>query len=176
MPPEQALQAPVLPKKNRKSRQDQTADRNNRRAPIVSIDRSSGMVWRGPEYPVLAPGRYTVRAVGFQGPQWVRSYRRWSLRIEFALTTEPGSVSAFFNFGSDPNRQHIGRQSRYYKAWVLANGEHPRKGQEMSPETFLEGQFFEVEVESCNLDAEGNPKPEAELYSRVTKIISACQP
>ncbi len=143
---------------------------------LVSIDRQSGLVWRGPEYPVLDSGRYTVRAVTFQGPQWVRSYMRWSLRLEFSLVTEPGSISAFFNFGNDPHQPRIGRRSRYYKAWVLANGEHPRKRQVMSPETFLDGQFFEVDVESCNRDEHGQQKPEAELYSRVTHIFSATWP
>ena len=42
----------------------------------------------------------------------------------------------------------------------------------MSPELFLEGQFFEVEVESCNRDAEGKPKQGAEVYSTVTRILS----
>ena len=126
---------------------------------VVPKDDGGSLVWRGPDYPMLEPGRYMVRCVKMQGPQWVRCYARWSLRLEFALTTEPGVISAFFNFGNDRSGPRVGRQSRYYKAWVLANGEHPRKGQVMSPETFLDGQFFEVEVESCNRDAEGAPKP-----------------
>ncbi|WP_263382254.1 hypothetical protein [Granulicella arctica] len=140
---------------------------------VVAIDRAKAMVWTGPEYPVLRPGKYTVRGLSIQGPDWVRSYFRWSLRIEFGLTTETESVSAFFNFGSDAAKPRIGRQSRYYKAWVVANGEHPRKGEEMSANVFLEGQFFEVEVDDCNRDAEGNSKPGADTYSRITRIISA---
>ena len=37
---------------------------------VVSIDRSAGLVWRGPDYPVLSPGKYTVRGVKVQGPEW----------------------------------------------------------------------------------------------------------
>ena len=145
-------------------------------SPVVSIDRGAGLIWRGPDYPVLSAGLYTVRGVRFQGPEWVRSFRRWSLRIEFALVHESVSVSAFFNFGNDPDAYRIGRQSRFYKAWVIANGEHPRKGQKMAPEVFLDGQFFEVEVETSDRDSDGKPKQEAEVYSRITRIISATRP
>ncbi len=154
-------------------------ERQSRNVPkarkVVPIDRAKALVWDGPEYPVLSPGNYMVRGMSIQGPEWVRSYFRWSLRVEFGLTTEPISVSAFFNFGSDLTKPRIGRQSRYYKAWVLANRGHPTKGQEMSADVFLEGQFFEVEVADCNRDAEGKPKPGAETYSRIVKIISAVQ-
>ncbi len=143
---------------------------------VININRVASLIWKGPEYPLLSAGRYTVRAISYQGPQWVRSFKRWSVRIEFALTTEPGFVSAFFNMGDDRSGPRVGRQSRYYKAWVLANGGHPRKGQEMTPEVFLEGQFFEVEVEMCSQGADGAPKACAEAYSRITKIISAFVP
>jgi hypothetical protein len=153
-----------------------TPSKRRRAPPVVSIDRVAGLVWRRPDYPVLSAGRYTVRAVRFQGPEWVRSFHRWSLRLEFALVHEPISVSAFFNFGNDPNGCRIGRQSRFYKAWVIANGEHPRKGQQMTPEVFLDGQFFEVEVESSRCDADGETKHEAEVYSKVTRILSVSRP
>jgi hypothetical protein len=146
------------------------------RAEVVNISQAAELVWRGPEYPVLPTGKYTVRGVAIQGPQWLRNYQRWSLRVEFTLIDEPILVSAFFNFGSDRNRPNVGRRSKYYKAWVLANGEHPRRRQQMSPDIFLEGQFFEVEVQSCKMNEEGQLKPNAEMYSIVTKLISARWP
>lgn len=39
----------------------------------------------------------------------------------------------------------------------------------MTPDVFMDGQFFEVEVENCDKDSEGNLKPEAEVYSRITR-------
>ena len=89
---------------------------------------------------------------------------------------EPVSVSAFFNFGDDKSGCRIGRQSRFYRAWVIANGEHPRKGQPMTPDVFLDGQFFEVEVDFSNRDTNGEPKSDAEVYSKVTRILSASRP
>lgn len=114
---------------------------------VVEIDRDAGFVWRGAEYPVLPAGRYTVAGVCVQGPMWVYAYRRWSLRVEFTLVDEPVRLSAFFNFGNDRSGCKIGRLSRFYKAWVIANGEHPKHGERMTPNIFLEGQMFEVDVE-----------------------------
>ena len=168
MPPERMPQVSLPQERKQGKRQS-----GNRSAKIHPIDVASTFIWRGPDYPLLTPGRYTVRGSRFQGPQWVPTYRRWSLRVEFALTTEPGSVSAFFNFGADKSGAKLGRQSRYFKAWTIANGELPRRGQAMTPDVFLDGQFFEVEVASCDSDSEGKAKPEAEVYSRIVKIISA---
>ncbi|HEV2711423.1 MAG TPA: hypothetical protein VGU67_14500 [Edaphobacter sp.] len=125
---------------------------------------------------MLSAGVYTVTAVRYQGPEWLRSYRRWSIRLEFALVHESVSVSAFFNLGDDPNGIRIGRQSRFYKAWVIANGEHPRKGQRMDLDVFLEGQFFQVVVADSGKDAERKNKNPAEVYSIVTQILSAVRP
>jgi hypothetical protein len=160
----------------RASRLQRSVESVRQRAAVVNISEGAELMWRGPEYPVLPAGRYTVRGAAIQGPQWLPNYQRWSLRVEFTLIDEPVLVSSFFNMGSDRNRPHIGRRSKYYKAWVLANGEHPRRRQKMSPDIFLEGQFFEVEVQPCKMDEEGQPKPTAEMYSTVTKLISARWP
>ncbi|CAN5554097.1 hypothetical protein BH10ACI4_BH10ACI4_33770 [soil metagenome] len=155
-------------------------ERRRKQAPdthkIVPIDHQKGLTWHGPEYPVLTPGIYTGVAAKFQGPEWVRSFRRWSLRLEFALMDEAVPVSAFFNFGNVPEGPRVGRQSRYYKAWTLANGEHPTKGQKMTPAVFLEGQIFEVEVAHCSRDNEGKSKQSAEVYSRIVRIVSVTRP
>jgi hypothetical protein len=94
----------------------------------------------------------------------------------FALVHESVSVSAFFNLGNDPNGYQVGRQSRFYKAWVIANGEHPRKGQLMALDVFLEGQFFQVIVDDSRKNAERKDKNSAEVYSIVTEILSASRP
>jgi hypothetical protein len=90
----------------------------------------------------MEPGRYLVRGLKVQGPEWVRAFSRWSICIEFATVHEPGGVSAFFNLGSDRLKQYIGRQSKYFQAWTLANGGLPRKGEQMSPEKRTEVECF----------------------------------
>jgi len=89
---------------------------------------------------------------------------------------ELGVVSAFFNFGNDRAKHHIGRKSRYFEAWTLANGEMPKKGQAMSPEVFMEGQFFWVVVEDLKKRADGSEKDASEVYSRITKFLSVERP
>lgn len=135
---------------------------------VVPIRPASPFTWRGAEYPRIEPGRYLVCGLKHQGPDWVRAFRRWSIRIEFTFAHEPGSASAFFNMGSDPLGPRIGRQSKYFKAWTLANGELPRKGQEMTPDVFFDGQLFTVSIEDARYDGEGNAKSDAEIYSRIT--------
>jgi hypothetical protein len=134
------------------------------------------LVWEGVEYPRMEPGRYLVRGLKVQGPQWVRAFSRWCLRVEFATVHEPGGVSAFFNLGSDRLKQYIGRQSKYFQAWTLANGGLPRKGEQMSPDVFLDGQFFWVTVEDSSRKTDGTEKVDAEVYSRITKFHSAERP
>ena len=176
LPERVPAEPPRRPERADEERKPKSSRRTAKRADVVSIRPEAGMLWCGPDYPLLEPGTYVVRALKTQGPEWVRSFCRWSLRIEFALTAEPGLVSAFFNLGNDKSARRIGRQSRYFKAWTIANGELPRRGEAMSPSVFLNGQFFEVQVEKCDKDSEGNAKLEAEVYSRVTKILRAWTP
>jgi hypothetical protein len=55
---------------------------------------------------------------------------------------------------------------------VCGVAELPAKGQEMSPDVFLEGQFFWVTVEDATLDSAKVTKSDAEVYSRITEFHS----
>jgi hypothetical protein len=135
-------------------------------------------VWEGAEYSRVAEGRYSAVASRIQGPDWVRRYGRWSLMVEFELLGEPESVRVciFFNMGTNRAQPKAGRHSRYFRAWTLANGGLPRRGQAMGPEVFLEGQVYEIEVGDSRRDSEERQKTDAEVYSRVTAIVSAAHP
>src|SRR5579883_3407483 len=98
------------------------------------VERPS-LAWQGANYPRVAPGNYEAVCVGWQGPDWVRRYHRWSLRLEFCLLSEGECVSGFFNMGSSKRKFEIGPRSRFRRVWTLANGEMPRKGQQMTLET-----------------------------------------
>lgn len=131
------------------------------------------LTWQGATLPRVSPGDYEAACVDWQGPDWVRTFRRWSLRLELCLLAENTCVSAFFNMGNDPARPRIGRRSRYYAAWTQANGEPPRRGQQMTPETFKDaGLLYLVRVADAVRDGKDEVKPDALVYSRITEILN----
>jgi hypothetical protein len=81
----------------------------------------------------------TCTAFIIQGPEYLKSQRRWSLRLECMFLDEPDArVSGFLSLGSDPERPRIGRKSRYFDLWCKTNRGLPRKGQAMPWEDFLD--------------------------------------
>jgi hypothetical protein len=73
------------------------------------------------------------------------------------------------NMGNDREGPHCGRHSKYYKAWTLANGGPPRKGEAMDPEIFL-GKMFRVHISDCTRDGNEEDKPKGEVYSHITEL------
>lgn len=136
-----------------------------------------GLVWQGVDLVRVSPGDYLAVCVGWQGPQWVRAFRRWSLRLEFSLLSGEGCVSAFYNMGSDAAKPHIGRRSRFYAVWCQANGETPRKGQQMALQALTDPALrYLVRVEDAVKDAKDEAKPDALVYSRVTDVLKIERP
>jgi hypothetical protein len=59
----------------------------------------------------------------------------------------------------------------------MANGETPRKGQQMLPSTFIEaGLMYLVRVADCLKDGKEEDKPDALVYSRVTEVLKVNRP
>jgi hypothetical protein len=138
---------------------------------------SPGLTWQGVDLPRVSPGDYQAVCIDWQGPEWCRAFRRWSLRLEFSLLTDGTLVSAFYNMGSDATGPHIGRRSRLYAVWSLANGEMPRKGQQMALETFTDpALMYLVRVADSLKDGKDAAKPDALIYSRVTDILRIERP
>ena len=138
---------------------------------------SPSLTWQGADLPRIPPGDYQAVCIGWQGPEWVRAFRRWSLRLEFCLLTDSTLISGFYNLGSDAQKPHIGRRSRFYAVWSLANGEAPRKGQQMALEAFTDpALLYLVRVADATKDGKDEAKPEALIYSRVTEILKIERP
>ena len=116
-----------------------------------------------------------LRFHSIQGPQWITRYRRWAIRLEGHFVDEPGIVSFFMNMGDDPKQPRVGRHSKYYKSWTLANGGPPRKGQAMDPSVFLD-KFFLVRIEDCRKDGDDKEKPDGEVYSHITELLELVRP
>jgi len=153
-------------------------NQSNRGADVASGSRHCpGLTWRGEDLPRISQGDYQAVCVGWQGPEWIRAFRRWSVRLEFSLLDDGTLVSAFFNLGSDPQEPFIGRRTRYYRVWSVANGEAPRKGQQMTPSIFTEGGLlYLVRVADCLKDGKEAVKPDALVYSRVTEVLKIERP
>jgi hypothetical protein len=130
------------------------------------------LVWQGADRPRIAAGEYTARCTGYQGPQWIREFGRWGLRLEFVLDPDDHRVSAFYSFGEDRDATKIGTRSKYFKDWARANGGPPKHGQNMSPEVFINPELaFTVHVSDAKKDAENTAKDDALVYSRIDKIL-----
>jgi hypothetical protein len=142
-----------------------------------SITDGSDMVWQGDTYARVPPGIYQAACTGWQGPEWVFSYRRWSLRLNFALLDGEAEVSAFLNMGNDPKRKSYGRRTKFYKAWCQANGDTPRKGQRLLFSAFTEpGLLYTVRVADAVKDEAQEEKPDVLVYSKVTDILRVEHP
>ena len=129
-------------------------------------------VWNGISYTRVAEGRYQAIVVRHQGPEWVRAFLRWSLLVEFELLDDGSRICVFYNMGNDPKGPAAARRGKYFAAWTQANGEMPRKGERMTPDVFLEGQVYTVEVKGCRRNAKEQEKADAEIYSVVSEIVS----
>jgi hypothetical protein len=128
-------------------------------------------VWESDPYPVTDDGRMLVQVVKLQGPEWVRKFQRWSLRIECTGVYESVDLSLFVNLAGDKNKPGLpGRQSNFYRYWTMANGQPPKKGQAMNWDVFL-GKYFMAEVGKVRTDASGQEKAEGEIYSRISHFI-----
>lgn len=135
------------------------------------------LVWRGANRPRIAPGDYPARCTGHQGPQWIREWGRWGLRLEFALDPDEQQVSIFYSFGENRDVPKIGNRSKYFKDWVRANGGSPNNGQEMSPEVFVNPEIgYTVRVSDAVKDGEGKLKDDALVYSRIDRIVEVKRP
>ena len=119
-------------------------------------------------YPLLTPGRYKaqcVHASTYRDPQ----FRSWKALLRFQLLLNGEKVVGFFHLGQG-DKPKAGRRSRYWRAWVIANGAQPRKRQELSPRMF-KGKIFEVEIDTVKRAQDGGEHPAAAQYSTVKEIL-----
>jgi hypothetical protein len=128
-------------------------------------------VWTKDAYERISGGERLVRVIALQGPEWVRAYSRWSLRIECCTMDELGTVSAFVNLGSNRERFEFGgRKSKYYRWWCIANDAPPRKGETMHWSVFMDKCFW-ASISDVENDDKGKSKPEIEIYSTITDFL-----
>lgn len=124
-------------------------------------------------YPHYSPGTYQAQCMHaciYRDPQ----FRRWTARLEFQLLPEGGHVFGFRNLGTDP-KPKAGPRSEYRRDWVMANGEPPRRRQQLSPRVFKD-KVFEVRVVDVTKRFDGREHPPGAIYSTVKEILRRLYP
>lgn len=99
-------------------------------------------------YPQHEPGIYSVWVVGYTGPYCDPRFHRYVLMMRCRLTisgitgADSDDVVGFFPV---PDNGRFGRGSNYWRTWVLANGDQPRRHDRMSPRVLV-GKMFRVRI------------------------------
>ena len=89
-------------------------------------------------------------------------FKAHKARLDFYLPAEEAVVSAFFHLGRGDQPQ-IKRGSKYYAAWVIANGgEKPARDDRMPLKTFV-GKCLTVEIRDARAHSNGDVYSVAEI-------------
>jgi hypothetical protein len=131
----------------------------------------------GDNFVKVEPGVYRAICLRWKGPEWIPAYRRYGFRLIYHLLAEDLEVTMFINFGDKPVPPKS-IASNYFKAWTIANGEAPLRGQAMPPTVFTDdGLLYTIEVEDASIDPKTKKdKPACLVYSRVKEILSVTRP
>jgi hypothetical protein len=132
------------------------------------------LVWDKEEYPRWEEGVYDYLLCTEARSYWCPLFKRWTLRLAFidgSGQTE-GTTYSFVNLGSGKTP---GRNSRFYREWVIANGDQPKRGDRMSPRAF-QGKMFRGKVRLVTKNFDGDTHDEAMKYSVVEKILERRAP
>lgn len=92
------------------------------------------------DYPRLEPGDYTAYCAWSRW-YWDPGFKRWTCLLRFNILSADlhqslGTVPMWFNGGTGSKPQ-AGRRSRYFPAWVEANGRPPARNDRLSPSVFV---------------------------------------
>jgi hypothetical protein len=137
-------------------------------AAALRVVEEDAPVFEGTEYARINPGEYSAQCVHakiYRDP----GFRAWKALLRFRLFDLGEEVYGFFHLGRG-ERPRAGRRSRYWGAWIIANGAAPRKRQTMTPRVFR-GKVFLVKVSDVTQTCDGKAHHPSAIYSTVKKII-----
>jgi hypothetical protein len=102
-----------------------------------------------------------------------RLFQRWVAAIQFDVLTESGDeilgrFTWFLNLGNK-EKPNASRRSRYWAAWVKANGGPPQRRDRLSPRVFS-GRMALVELGDTTKDTKQNPVAGDAAYSVVRDV------
>jgi hypothetical protein len=102
-----------------------------------------------------------------------RVYQRWVAAVQFDVLAENsdevrGRVTWFLNLGNR-DKPHASRRSRYWEAWVKANGGPPQRPDRLSPRVFSSRMAL-VELGDTTKNHKQKPVSGEESYSVVRDV------
>jgi hypothetical protein len=118
------------------------------------------------DYPAISRGAYRY----FDG-----QFKRWVCAVQFDVVSESVSMETvarltwFLNLGSRA-KPRAGRRTRYWAAWIRANGGPPKRGDRLSPNVFT-GRRAIVRVENTAKTHDCGHIESDEAYSVVRDVI-----
>lgn len=124
-------------------------------------------------YPRYEPGSYEAECVAAETYR-DRQFGSWKCALHFSILPDGAPVFCFLHLGSK-QKPIMGARSEYRRAWIIANGEQPRKRQILSKRVFV-GKIFEVRVGDVEKRHDGREHPKAAIYSVVKEIIRRTYP
>lgn len=124
-------------------------------------------------YPRLEPGIYDAACTSagiYRDPR----FHAWKCRLEFSVLPGAERVFGFLHLGNG-QKARAGRSSEYWRAWVIANGNQPRKRQVLTPRVFM-GKIFEVKISDVVRRFDGRDHPPGTAYSVIRQIVRRLYP
>ena len=95
------------------------------------------------ERPRIAPGEYRATCTAISQPMMYSKFKRWYMRVDFAIHGDGSIVSKYINLGEgkEPNTMH-GFRTDYFKLWSAAMGRKPEKNEPMDPAKIVGVEFL----------------------------------
>ena len=123
-----------------------------------------------PRYPAGEYDAECIRADLYRDPQ----FRTWKAKLHYRLMPGGEPICGFFNLGGK-EKTHAGRRSEYRRAWIIANGEAPRKRQILTRRVFV-GKLYRVRIGDVTRRFDGRSHPAGDIYSVVKEILERTWP
>jgi len=114
---------------------------------------------RFPRLPAGAREMICTEARMYRDP----GFNAWKVRLRFHDLLNEEHVFGFFHL-SRGSKPVIGRRSRYYAAWVMANGGPPRRRDRLSPRVF-KGKWFLLRIRDVRKRHDQLEHSEHDVYS-----------
>lgn len=135
---------------------------------------SDGPICQHNPYPHYPPGEYLARVVA------AKIYRHPGLRalkcelqLQLLNGGDYGHVYAYFHLGNDAEPK-AGRNSKFFRAFVMATGRVPRKGRQLSAKVFM-GKVFRVRIADVTKTRDGAPHLPLLVYSIAQELMECVQ-